>query len=319
MRRTLLLSLFVTALIPLTALSVSTAQAQIEVGQNGYVGVQTDPSRVSALRVRCGEDCAYNGSYTYGYGAHVSSSGKSRNRGLYGSASVGPNNSNSYVANYGVLGRASGEANRNYGIYGQALGASDVGYGVYGYASGAATRYAGYFSGNVHVTGSITEASDAMFKRDVEALGEGDGEAPSAPAATQAFAGAPALRSGQAGGDAPLSNAREKLLQLRPVKYEYRQDAYEHMGFPEGEHFGFVAQEVEAVLPELVTEAVHPGTEEIGEDGEIIQEGEPLRYKSVSYIELVPLLVQTAKEQQAEIEALRAEVEALQDLVEDDD
>ncbi|MCP9752284.1 hypothetical protein [Ferruginibacter sp. HRS2-29] len=58
----------------------------------------------------------------------------------------------------------------SYGVYGYAntIGGAAVPtarYGVYGFATGAATNYAGYFSGNVQVTGSIAKGS-GTFKID---------------------------------------------------------------------------------------------------------------------------------------------------------
>ena len=55
---------------------------------------------------------------------------------------------------------------------------------------------------------------------------------------------------------------------------------------------GVIAQEVETVLPEAVSE---------DKDG----------YKWVDYTKLVPLLIEAVKEQQAEIEALKTEMAEL--------
>lgn len=57
-----------------------------------------------------------------------------------------------------------------YGVYGYAntIGGATVPatrYGVYGYATGATTNYAGYFSGNVQITGSIAKGA-GTFKID---------------------------------------------------------------------------------------------------------------------------------------------------------
>jgi hypothetical protein len=58
---------------------------------------------------------------------------------------------------------ASGSAT---GLWGYATGAGGTThYGVYGYATGATTNYAGYFLGNVHVTGTLTKGGGA-FKID---------------------------------------------------------------------------------------------------------------------------------------------------------
>ncbi len=75
---------------------------------------------------------------------------------------VGYNKNASFAATTGI--------GNTYGIYGNAKtvgGATvpNVRYGVYGFASGASTNYAGYFSGNVQVTGSISKGS-GTFKID---------------------------------------------------------------------------------------------------------------------------------------------------------
>src|SRR5262249_44104738 len=63
--------------------------------------------------------------------------------------------------------------------------------------------------------------------------------------------------------------------------------------FPAGRQVGFLAQEVEGVLPELVH------TDAQG-------------YKSVAYINLVPLLVEAIKTQQKQRDGDRTAIDALQ-------
>lgn len=75
---------------------------------------------------------------------------------------VGYNKNGSFAATTG--------GGNSYGVYGYAntIGGANVPatrYGVYGYATGAATNYAGYFSGNVQITGSIAKGS-GTFKID---------------------------------------------------------------------------------------------------------------------------------------------------------
>jgi hypothetical protein len=70
---------------------------------------------------------------------------------------------------YGVYGSASrpggtGAVARSYGLYGIASSGIEA-FGVYGYASGASTNYAGYFQGNVTVTGSLSKGGGS-FKID---------------------------------------------------------------------------------------------------------------------------------------------------------
>lgn len=75
---------------------------------------------------------------------------------------VGYNKNSSFAATTGV--------GNTYGVYGNAntVGSATVPstrYGVYGYATGATTNYAGYFSGNVQITGSISKGG-GTFKID---------------------------------------------------------------------------------------------------------------------------------------------------------
>jgi len=88
----------------------------------------------------------------------------------------------------------------------------------------------------------------------------------------------------------PLTNALEKLSQIRPVSFEWKINEYPQKGFPDGRHYGVIAQEVEHILPEVVIE---------GPDGE----------KAVSYNELVPILIEAIIEQQHQIEELKATIQ----------
>lgn|GEM_PF-950214 len=62
-------------------------------------------------------------------------------------------------SNYGVRGNASG--GNSYGLYGEATGMGSN-YGVYGTASGGASNYAGYFSGDVTVTGNLSKGGGSF-------------------------------------------------------------------------------------------------------------------------------------------------------------
>ncbi len=52
-----------------------------------------------------------------------------------------------------------------YGVYGYVSGGSGTNRAIYGYASGSGTNYAGYFSGNAHVTGTLSKGAGS-FKID---------------------------------------------------------------------------------------------------------------------------------------------------------
>jgi hypothetical protein len=96
-------------------------------------------------------------------------------------------------------------------------------------------------------------------------------------------------------------SALDKIKKLQPKVFNYRDDGiYSKMKLPGGTHFGFIAQELEKVFPELVKESVFS------------QEGsEEIKYKSITMIELIPVLIQGMKEQQQIIEDLKKEIEEL--------
>jgi hypothetical protein len=84
-----------------------------------------------------------------------------------------------------------------------------------------------------------------------------------------------------------IENALEKVLSLRGVEYD-RVDNGEH-------HIGLIAQEVEKIIPEVVSGKNLPDYE----------------LRSVAYQNLVALLIEAIKEQNVKIENLQAEIERL--------
>jgi len=73
------------------------------------------------------------------------------------------NNTSNDGLTYGLYSQVSGSGGTtHYGVVGSASGAS-TNYGVYGYAP-TGSGYAGYFNGNVYVTGTISQSSDRNLK-----------------------------------------------------------------------------------------------------------------------------------------------------------
>ncbi len=93
----------------------------------------------------------------------------------------------------------------------------------------------------------------------------------------------------------PIENTDEIIKKLNPVTYQYKATEFADRNFPEGNTYGFIAQELKEVLPYTVTKE---------KDG----------YYSVNYIALIPVLTKAIKDQQAEIEALKAKVEAIAEV-----
>jgi hypothetical protein len=90
-----------------------------------------------------------------------------------------------------------------------------------------------------------------------------------------------------------LTDATNVLMKVYPKSYFYREDIIKKYGFSEKKQFGIVAQDLEKVLPELVT------SKNLGQ-GDF--------YKTVDYNSLIPILIQALKEQKLRIDELEGEV-----------
>jgi hypothetical protein len=75
----------------------------------------------------------------------------------------------------------------------------------------------------------------------------------------------------------PITNSAEIISQLNPVSFDWRH--------ADKKSFGFIAQEIEKILPEIVSDS----------NGK----------KSLSYLQLIPFLVQAIKDMQKEIDDLK--------------
>jgi hypothetical protein len=201
-----------------------------------------------------------DGSSTNGTGVFGHSS---FGNGVLGTSSSGIGVSGSSDSNVGVSGSSDtsygtrGTSNSSYGVYGASgsnvgvYGYSNSNYGVYGYS---VSSYAGYFGGDVHVLGTLTQNSDARLKQRVLNLAYGLPE----------------------------------VLRLRPVSWHWK-DRPER-----GPQLGLIAQEVEALLPELVT------TDQAAE-----------QTKGLNYLGLLPVIIKAIQEQQTAIEQKEAALKSL--------
>lgn len=89
----------------------------------------------------------------------------------------------------------------------------------------------------------------------------------------------------------PIGSALEKLLLLQGVSYDWKTEEFPEKNFDARKQLGFIAQEVEPIVPEAVS---------------ITKEGD----YGLSYSTFIPLLVEAIKELKAENEALKAELTA---------
>ena len=95
----------------------------------------------------------------------------------------------------------------------------------------------------------------------------------------------------------PLKASLNKVINLQGISYEWKSEEYPGSGFGKSRQIGFIAQDVEALLPELVF------TNSNG-------------YKSLAYDKLVPVLVEAIKEQDAIMKEKDARIEKLEKALE---
>ena len=187
------------------------------------------------------------------------------------------------LENYGIDGTSDSPVGISYGTTGWAYGKGSANYAIYGYAAGdAPLKYAGFFDGNVTITGTLSNPSDKRLKTNIK----------------------------------PLDPMSDKLLTLNVYNYEYRKNA---INLPEGTQFGFMAQDVEALFPNLVKEElvpIHSLETIVAEDGkEYVKKtkvGEE-RFKSINYIGLIPVLTKTIQEQQKKIVDLEERLKKIEE------
>lgn len=181
------------------------------------------------------------------------------------------------LTNYGILVRAS--SSFSY----PATEVVGISAGIDG--NTGPNSWAGAFQGNVQVWGDVTangymlNPSDEQFKTDINSV----------------------------------ENALGLIDQLSPKKYQFLTDEFSHLGFPEGEQYGIIAQELMEVVPELVV----PSRMLTAYDTLGNVTAEPIEFLAVNYDGLIPILVAGMKEQQAIIEAQNEALSNVMDQLDD--
>jgi hypothetical protein len=98
----------------------------------------------------------------------------------------------------------------------------------------------------------------------------------------------------------PLTSGLDIILALNGYYYDWNSKAKKEKKLSNEKQIGFVAQEVEKVVPEIVTTA-------------------PNGYKAINYTKVAPIIVEAIKEQQKEIETLKKENSELKKQVDEID
>lgn len=243
--------------------------------------IQSDPGR-AGLR-STGDDYGVHGISNnnvgvLGWGPDQGVFGSSQNIGVFGEGSnfgvqgyAGSNGTGVYGSGQTAVRGESNNTNGSIGVHGSGpdvgvYGESDFAWGVWGVGNagigvrGESTNgYAGYFIGLTWCTQGVWSGSDARFKKNVE----------------------------------PISNALSTVRKINGLTYEFKNEEFASRNFTDGRSYGFLAQDLQKVMPELVKE---------DEDG----------YLGINYSLMTPLLVEAVKEQQDIIDEQAQKLEDLE-------
>lgn len=177
------------------------------------------------------------------------------------------NNTTPFTDNFGVFARATNGNESKYGIYAvvDAANSGKISAAVYAKAPSPNPNfanpwgeYAGYFDGDVYVNGQFAFASDQALKQNVDTI----------------------------------SNALTIIKLLKPKTFEYKLAQYPHMNLPSGQQYGLIAQDVQTVIPSIVTENVHPAKYDA--QGNIINPS--VNFKGLEYTQLIPVLIRAVQQ-----------------------
>ena len=204
------------------------------------------------------------------------------------------NANNSSASNNGVIGEAAGSAHINtgvvgsafgavinYGMYANSIGPVGTNYGIYASGTGGATNsfgvfgssqpplvnsWAGYFQGNVQINGTTSGAiynftSDSNLKT----------------------------------GIAPISNPLTLIRELKPKSFYFDTNNTAGFYFPSKKQYGFLAQDVNSLAPELVYSSVKPADSLHA----------MYNYASLNYNAFIGILTAGMQQQQATLDSLR--------------
>lgn len=162
-------------------------------------------------------------------------------------------------------------ARNNFGVFG-----TNAGMGIPNLPNPPVQgNWAGVFTANVVGSpGSVWQSSDSTLKKNIELI----------------------------------TDAREKLNQLRPVSFNFIE--HDYLRFSDQLQFGFIAQEVAEVFPNLVKSVIAPASS--------VSEGsvEKLEHFTLNQLELIPVLVKGIQEQGEILSDNQSRINELQNILE---
>lgn len=133
-----------------------------------------------------------------------------------------------------------------------------------------------YFSGNISYTGTLTFVSDQQFKTNIDSI----------------------------------SNALSLINQLKPRSFYFDTTNVYGLNFSGTKQYGLIAQDVDQVLPELVSNLTIPAVRDTA--GVILEQAVP--YKTLNYNAFTAILIKGIQEQQQKIDSLKTKTKSIDSL-----
>ncbi len=127
-----------------------------------------------------------------------------------------------------------------------------------------------YFNGFIYTNAGVVTTSDAMFKDNV----------------------------------LPITNASSIINQLQPKSYTFKVNDFPSMAFDNDIHYGFIAQDVEAILPSVVKTMKSPATSDSA--GNMITNN--FDFKAINYEEFIPIIFSAMQEMQQKMDSLEQQL-----------
>jgi hypothetical protein len=111
-----------------------------------------------------------------------------------------------------------------------------------------------------------------------------------------------------------IKNALNKIVLLNGVEYDFDTEKYKNYSLSNRHHLGFIAQELESVIPEAVTTKTISSTN-LGKQN-YKGNTETMGIKVINVDAIIPLIVEAIKEQQKLIEQQQTQIEELKSTIE---
>jgi len=113
----------------------------------------------------------------------------------------------------------------------------------------------------------------------------------------------------------PLKYGLNELLQLKPISFQWKEEKEDDFVIPDAEKeykLGFIAQEVQKIIPEVIVS--HQWKEYEEAPGELVKE--KTERLGMRYSDLIPVAIKAIQEQQEMIDELEKQNNKLQEMVE---